>query len=108
MAQKTLRGYLARKQHQPRYKGIVKINAIRRNMKQMEEIANQLKGQRDVMLKNMKDIEVQIDAAIKKIKVRKKKFPCGTESHRENLFYRPIPRLKQTRLTFCTTRLSPK
>lgn len=70
IVQKTLRGYLARKQHQPRYKGIVKINAIRRNMKQMEEIASQLKGERDTMLKHMKDIEVQIDAAIGKIKVR--------------------------------------
>lgn len=61
---------MARKQHQPRYKGIAKINGIRRNMKQMEEIANQLKGERDTMLKHMKDIEVQIDATIKKIKVR--------------------------------------
>ena len=70
MVQKTLRGYLARKQHQPRYKGIGKINNIRRNMKQMEEIANQLKSERDTMMKHMKDIEVQIDLAIKKIKVR--------------------------------------
>lgn len=70
MVQKTLRGYLARKQHQPRYKGVVKINDIRRNMKQMEEIANQLKGERDTMLKHMKDIGTQIDVAISKIKVR--------------------------------------
>lgn len=68
--QKTLRGYLARKQHQPRYKGIVKINKVRRNMKQMEEIANQLKGEREVMLKQIEDVEAQIDLAIKKIKVR--------------------------------------
>lgn len=69
MAQKTLRGYLARKQHQPRVKGIVKINAIRSNMKQMEEIAGQLKGERETMLKHMKEIEAQIDVAISKIKV---------------------------------------
>lgn len=69
MAQKTIRGYLARKQHQPRIKGITKINAIRRNMKQMEDIANQLKGERETMLKHMKEIETQIDLAIKKIKV---------------------------------------
>lgn len=68
--QKTLRGYLARKQHQPRIKGIAKINAIRSNMKQMEEIANQLKGERETMLKHMKDIEVQIEGAIAKIKVK--------------------------------------
>lgn len=73
MAQKTMRGYLARKQHQPRIKGIVKINAVRRNMKQMEDIANQLKGERDTMLKHMKDIEMQIDLAINKIKVSQTK-----------------------------------
>lgn len=67
--QKTIRGYLARKQHQPRFKGIAKINNIRRNMKQMEEIAGQLKGERETMLKHMKDIETQIDVAVKKIKV---------------------------------------
>lgn len=70
MVQKTLRGFLARKQHQPRYKGIGKINTIRRNLKQMEEIAGQLKGERDTMLKQMKEIESQIDLAISKIKVR--------------------------------------
>lgn len=69
MVQKTLRGYLARKQHQPRVKGIVKINAIRSNMKQMEDIAGQLKAERETMLKHMKEIETQIDAAINKIKV---------------------------------------
>lgn len=72
MVQKTLRGYLARKQHQPRVKGIVKINAIRSNMKQMEEIAGQLKAERETMLKHMKEIETQIDAAISKIKVSSK------------------------------------
>lgn len=72
MMQKTIRGYIARKQHQPRYKGIAKINTIRRNMNQMEEIANQLKGERDTMLKHIKDIDAQIDVAIKKIKVRNK------------------------------------
>lgn len=70
MVQKTFRGYLARKQHQPRYKGVVKINAIRNNMKQMEAIANQLKGERESMLKHLKEFETHIDAAIKKIKVK--------------------------------------
>lgn len=41
-------------------------------MNQMEEIANQLKGERDTMLKHIKDIDAQIDVAIKKIKVRNK------------------------------------
>jgi myosin VI len=69
MVQKTVRGYLARKQHQPRFKGVAKINDIRRNMKQMEGIADQLKSERETMLKHMKDLEVQVDLAILKIKV---------------------------------------
>jgi len=67
--QKTVRGFLARKQHQPRYKGIGKINAIKNNMKQMEEVANQLKSERESMLKHIKAIEVDINGAIQKIKV---------------------------------------
>lgn len=65
-----MRGFVARKQHQHRYKGIAKINAIRQNMKQIEGVANQLKSEKESMLKQMKDIETQIDLAIKKIKVR--------------------------------------
>lgn len=68
-AQKIIRGYLARKQHQPRVKGIAKINALKRNIKEMENVANQLKNDRETMLKQLKDIELQIDTAIKKIKV---------------------------------------
>lgn len=69
MVQKILRGYLARKQHQPRYKGITKIKAVMSNMKQMEGIANQLKGEREMVLKQIKDIEIQVDSAIQKIRV---------------------------------------
>jgi myosin-6 len=68
-AQKMIRGYLARRQHRPRYKGIIKINALRRNVKEMETITNQLRGERDSMLKQLRDIDQQIDIAIKKIKV---------------------------------------
>lgn len=67
--QKIIRGYLARKQHQPRYKGIVKLNNVRRNMKQMEDVANQLKSERDSIMKQIKEIDGQIDLSIKKIKV---------------------------------------
>lgn len=69
MMQKMLRGHLARKQHQPRIKGIIKINAIRSNMKQMEDIANQLKNERESMLKQARDIIGAVDVAIQKIRV---------------------------------------
>lgn len=73
MAQKTIRGYLARKQHQPRYRGIIKINSISADVKKMQEIANQLKAEKESMLKQIKDIEEQIHMAVKKIKVWRRK-----------------------------------
>ncbi|XP_070491235.1 myosin heavy chain 95F isoform X2 [Chironomus tepperi] len=71
-AQKIVRGYLARRQHRPRFKGIIKINALKSNVKEMETIANQLKQDRESMMKQLKDIELQIDTAIKKIKSNEK------------------------------------
>ncbi|KAG5673983.1 hypothetical protein PVAND_003979 [Polypedilum vanderplanki] len=71
-AQKIIRGWLARRQHRPRYKGIIKVNALRKNLKEMETIVNQLKNERDTMLKQLKDIDQQIDTAIKKIKSNEK------------------------------------
>jgi myosin VI len=72
MMQKYVRGYLARKQHQPRYRGIVKINGISANVKKMEEIANELKHEKDPMLKQIREIEEQIRLAVMKIKVIRK------------------------------------
>lgn len=69
MAQKLIRGFLARKQHQPRFRGITKINEIKCNMTQMEQIANQLKNEKDSMLVHIKDIQKAVDLAIQKIKV---------------------------------------
>lgn len=76
MAQKLIRGFLARKQHQPRFRGITKINEIKCNMTQMEQIANQLKNDKDSMLVHIKDIQKAVDMAIQKIKVLKKFFNC--------------------------------
>ncbi|KXJ78953.1 hypothetical protein RP20_CCG002831 [Aedes albopictus] len=66
--QKTVRGYLARKQHQPRIKGIIKINAIKSNLSKMHEIANQLKSERENMLKQVTDVQRTIEAAVTRIK----------------------------------------
>lgn len=70
MAQKLIRGFLARKQHQPRFRGITKINEIKCNMTQMEQIANQLKNEKDSMLVHIRDIQKAVDMAIQKIKVK--------------------------------------
>ncbi|XP_055716099.1 myosin heavy chain 95F isoform X1 [Phlebotomus papatasi] len=66
--QKVIRGYLARKKHQPRYKGLQKIRAIKTNLTKMEEVANQLKKEKDVMLNQVKSLYASIDEATKKIK----------------------------------------
>ncbi|XP_055588992.1 myosin heavy chain 95F isoform X2 [Uranotaenia lowii] len=68
IAQKTIRGYLARKRHQPRIKGIIKINAIKTNMGKMQEIANELKSERDNMLRQVADVQRAIEEAVRKIK----------------------------------------
>lgn len=68
-AQRIARGFLARKQHRPRYQGIAKINKIRTNTLKTIEIANGLKLGRDEIVGGVNDIYKQIDDAIKKIKV---------------------------------------
>jgi myosin VI len=76
MMQKYVRGHLARKKHQPRLKGLVKIRAVRTNMAKMEEIANQLKKEKDFMLKQVKDIQQTIEIALKTIKSDPKITPA--------------------------------
>ncbi|XP_063708538.1 myosin heavy chain 95F isoform X2 [Culicoides brevitarsis] len=68
MLQKTIRGYLVRKQHQPRYRGIVNIRQTKANVSKMEELANQLKGDKAELLKCVNEIQQLIDGSIQKIK----------------------------------------
>jgi hypothetical protein len=63
-----VRGYLTRKKTQPRLQGLVKIRAVRANMAKMEEIANQLKQEKDTMLKHVKEIQKMIEVALQTIK----------------------------------------
>lgn len=63
-----IRGYLARKQHQPRIQGIAKINKIRENAKTTVEIVNQLKSGKESILNDFSSIETQIIEAMKVIK----------------------------------------
>ncbi|XP_065371251.1 myosin heavy chain 95F isoform X3 [Calliphora vicina] len=70
--QSTVRGYLARKHHRPRYQGIAKINKIRFNAQKTVEIAGGLKRGREEILNEVSDINRQIDEAIRKIKANEK------------------------------------
>lgn len=68
-AQKIIRGYLARKKHQPRFKGIMKIKQIKASLAQAKEIANQLKTGKEIILKQVNELEVLIENSVRKIKV---------------------------------------
>lgn len=68
-AQRIIRGFLARKQHQPRYKGIVKINAIRANVSATKDIVNQLQKNKEGVLQQVYDVERLVDSSIRQIKV---------------------------------------
>lgn len=68
LLQRIVRGYLIRKKHQPRYKGIMKIRQIKANVTRMEEVANQLKSEKESMLKCVYGIQQLIDGSIVKIK----------------------------------------
>lgn len=65
--QKIVRGFLARKQHQPRYRGIAKIKSIRENLRQSTDIVNQVRGGKDSISKYANDIEHLIIASVKNI-----------------------------------------
>ncbi|XP_055381599.1 myosin heavy chain 95F isoform X4 [Condylostylus longicornis] len=69
--QKIIRGYLARKKHQPRINGVIKIKNMKNNICKTLEIANQLKSGKDSILKEVKNIESKIDAAVRTIKANK-------------------------------------
>lgn len=69
MAQKIVRGFLARKQHRPRYQGIMKINSMKLNLAKTKEIANQLKINKDEILQKIHEMEKLIEESTKKIKV---------------------------------------
>lgn len=66
--QKIVRGYLVRKQHQPRYRGIIKIKLLKEKLRRSTDIVNQVKGSKDVaIIKQTNDIEYLIDGIVKNI-----------------------------------------
>uniref|UniRef100_A0AAG5DWS3 Myosin motor domain-containing protein n=1 Tax=Anopheles atroparvus TaxID=41427 RepID=A0AAG5DWS3_ANOAO len=68
LLQKTIRGWLARKQHQPRYRGIAKIRAVEQNLRKMNTIADQLKADREQMQTNIRTVQAALLAAIERIR----------------------------------------
>ncbi|XP_068631388.1 myosin heavy chain 95F isoform X2 [Battus philenor] len=68
LTQKSIRGYLVRRQHQPRYKGIIKIKALEENLKKMETVVAQLKKEKDTAKKNIENLRNSIRNACATIK----------------------------------------
>jgi len=65
--QKIVRGYLARKQHQPRYRGIARINSVKEKLQRSTDIVGQLKGSKELILKQANDVHNLINAYVKNI-----------------------------------------
>lgn len=68
--QKMVRGHLARKRHGPRINGIRKTKALETKVKQLEDIAGQLKKDKEGSIKTINSVKNEIEAAIKRIKVK--------------------------------------
>ena len=86
LAQKIIRGFLARKQHQPRFRGIMKIKALSANLQKTAEIAHQLRGSKEVMLRQVAEVEQLIRNSVQKIKVSEFRLYIHCVSHWLRLF----------------------
>ncbi|XP_063377350.1 myosin heavy chain 95F [Cydia fagiglandana] len=70
--QKAVRGYLVRRRHQPRLKGLAKIRALEHSLKDMESVSQQLKKEKDQALKNIDVLRNSIRNACGTIKTNDK------------------------------------
>ncbi|XP_075971865.1 myosin heavy chain 95F jaguar [Anticarsia gemmatalis] len=72
LLQKTIRGYLVRRKHRPRIRGISKITALQHNLKEMEAVTSQLKKEKDSAQKNIDNLRNSIKNACVNIKSNEK------------------------------------
>ncbi|XP_051165519.1 myosin heavy chain 95F isoform X1 [Leptopilina boulardi] len=66
--QKTARMYIAKKQHQPRIKGIAKIRNLTSQLSRMEETSKQLKSAKEKSINDIKTLQTELNTAMQKIK----------------------------------------
>lgn len=67
--QKTVRGHLVRKQHQPRIQGIKRIKALHSRLFEMKKVISQLKKDKQSREDDVQKLQTSIDTAIRTIKV---------------------------------------
>ncbi|KAM3967224.1 myosin heavy chain 95F jaguar [Aphomia sociella] len=70
--QKSIRGYLVRKKHRPRYLGIMKIKALNNKLTSMETTIAQLKKEKESAQKNIENLRNSIKNACTAIKSNEK------------------------------------
>nr|XP_033792370.1 unconventional myosin-VI isoform X3 [Geotrypetes seraphini] len=66
--QKTVRMWLCKRKHKPRIDGLVKVHTLKSRLDKFNEVVCALKEGKQEMSKQVKDLELSIDALIAKIK----------------------------------------
>ncbi|XP_072498748.1 unconventional myosin-VI isoform X4 [Notamacropus eugenii] len=66
--QKTIRMWLCKRRHKPRIDGLIKVRTLKKRLDTFNEVVNALKDGKPEMIKQIKDLDVSIDALIAKIK----------------------------------------
>ncbi|GAB5571673.1 unconventional myosin-VI isoform X5 [Prionailurus iriomotensis] len=66
--QKTIRMWLCKRRHKPRIDGLVKVGTLKKRLDKFNEVVNALKDGKPEVNKQVKDLEISIDALMAKIK----------------------------------------
>ncbi|KAI4482923.1 hypothetical protein M0802_013597 [Mischocyttarus mexicanus] len=82
--QKTARMYIAKKQHRPRIKGLVKIKFLQSQLIQIQDVSKQLKN-RDKCVADIKRLQTDLENSIRRIKENTKIKPDEIDTLYTNL-----------------------
>ncbi|EHA97766.1 Myosin-VI [Heterocephalus glaber] len=66
--QKTIRMWLCKRRHKPRIDGLVKVGTLNKRLDRFNEVVSALKDGKPEVNKQIKDLEISIDALMAKIK----------------------------------------
>nr|XP_048701847.1 unconventional myosin-VI isoform X6 [Caretta caretta] len=66
--QKTIRMWLCKRKHKPRIDGLVKVRTLKKRLDKFNEVVSALKEGKPEMSKQIRDLELSIDALMAKIK----------------------------------------
>ncbi|XP_047588873.1 unconventional myosin-VI isoform X5 [Lutra lutra] len=66
--QKTIRMWLCKRRHKPRIDGLVKVGTLKKRLDKFNEVVSALKDGKPEVNKQVKDLEISIDALMSKIK----------------------------------------